>query len=251
VQAQSGGYTLLSMEFRFTIPRLPDGMVMTVDAIEAWLLQDLQETQGASKQVLWDLAVFYSQTGRQEQAADYVSRLNALADNDDERAVCGLSMGQLQEQLGDFEAAVRYYSAALDLKSQSTDTSYWLHNNIGYSLIQLERPQAAIGYLASAVTIDSDRPNAHKNLGLAHNLLGEHAIAAVCFVSATQANASDARSLRHLEELVAAHPEVLAAVPDLRDQLVACRSAVDHVASMQPDAEAHWKKLRDRAGTPN
>jgi tetratricopeptide (TPR) repeat protein len=239
------------MEFRFTISRLHDGIVMTVDEIEKVLLQQIEETQGMAKQAIWDLAVLYSETGRQQQAADCIGRLDAMAVDDQERVSCGLAMGQLQEQLGDFEAAVRYYAAALELKPEDDNRLYWLHNNLGYSLIQLDRAKEAIAVLEPAVTIGRDRPNAYKNLGLAHTLLGAYAIATAYFVSATQANAADARSLRLLEELIEAHPEVSVDVPDLRAKLAACRDAVAHAAAQQPDLDGHWKKLLDRRGTPN
>ncbi len=224
---------------------------MTLDEIEKVLLQAVEETQGTSKQAIWDLAVFYSQRGRHDQAADCILRLQALASDDEERARGGLAMGQLQEQRGDFEAAARTYGAALEFKPENGDTGYWLRNNLGYSLLQLARPKEAIPYLEAAATIDHGRPNAYKNLGLAHELIGAYAIAVAYFVSATQANAADPRSLRHLEELVERHPGVLAEVPDLAAKLAACRAAVDHAASQQPDAEAHWNKLKNRRDTPN
>jgi tetratricopeptide (TPR) repeat protein len=233
------------MEFRFTVVRLQDGVAMTVDEIERVLLREVQETQGTSKQVLWDLAVLYSRTGRQREAADCINGLVKIVADDEERARCGLAMGQLHEQLGDFEEAARYYGATLELQPATGDTGYWLHNNLGYSLLQLGRPKEAIRYLETAATIDRGRPNAYKNLGLAHGILGEHGSAAAYFVSATQANAADPRSLRHLQELVEAHPEVLEEFPDLRAKLAACRHAVEHAAAQQPDTDSHWKKLLD------
>jgi tetratricopeptide (TPR) repeat protein len=224
---------------------------MTADEIERALLQQVEETEGSSKQALWDLAVFYSRTRRQVEAADCISRINAMTADREERASCTLAMGQLQEQLGDFGAAARYYETALESKPEVSDTCYWLNNNLGYSLLQLDRPREAIAYLEAAVTVDRGRPNAYKNLGLAHRLLGDFARAAECFVVATQVNAADPRSVRHLEELVEAHPGLLAEVPDLRERVAACRSAVERAASEQPDFAAHWKKLRDGRGRPD
>ena len=48
----------------------------------------------------------------------------------------------------------------------------------------------------------------HKNLGLALQGQGKYAEAGRCFITATQANASDVRSARHLEELIQQHPEL-------------------------------------------
>ena len=72
-----------------------------------------------------------------------------------------------------------------------------------------------------------------------------YALAAGCFIKATEANASDPRSLRHLETLIAAHREVLADVPGLAETLTECRRAVAFATAQQPDARAHWQRLRD------
>jgi tetratricopeptide (TPR) repeat protein len=153
-------------------------------------------------------------------------------------------MGQLQEQLGNFEAAARFYRGGLELRAGPGATWYWLNNNLGYSLVQLGRPSDALEFLEAAIAIDETRPNAHKNLGLAHERLGSYAMAVMCFVRATQANASDPRSLRHMDDLIAAHPEVLVDVPGLGETLTECRSAVAFATAQQPDERAHWQRLR-------
>lgn len=78
-----------------------------------------------------------------------------------------------------------------------------------------------------------------------HSLaLGDVERAAELFVAATQADASDARSLAHLEALVEAHPALLVDVPSLSDVLEACRKAVELAREQQPDYDAHWAKVR-------
>ena len=233
------------MKFKFTIQRLQDGIPLTGDEMEKVLLDEIEESQGQSREAIWSLGVIYSRTGRQGDAARCVARLRAMAVSDEEHAQCQLAMGQLQEQLGDFESAAHFYRGGLELPAGPGDAWYWLHNNLGYSLIQLGRPSEALPPLEAAVAIDATRPNAHKNLGLAHERLGAHAVAALCFVKATQADASDPRSLGHLESLIAAHPEVLGDVPGLAETLTECRGAVALAAAQQPDAWAHWQKLRD------
>jgi hypothetical protein len=52
-------------------------------------------------------------------------------------------------------------------------------------------------------------------------------------------DASDARSLAHLEDLVEAHPALLVDVPGLADALEACRKAVELATAQQPDFDAH------------
>ena len=85
---------------------------------------------------------------------------------------------------------------------------YYLHNNLGYSLNQLGRFEEGELYCRRAIGITSKPQNAHKNLGLALQGQGKYAEAAGCFVTATQANASDGRSVKHLEELIQQHPEL-------------------------------------------
>ena len=89
-------------------------------------------------------------------------------------------------------------------------------------------------------------PNAYKNLGLAFEAKGRFPEAADLFINATQVEASDARSLGHLEDLIAAHPERVVDLPVLRDRLEACRRAVAVARAHQPDLQAAWKRDRKR-----
>jgi len=232
--------------FEFTIADVPAGRALTAEEMERLLLQALEKSGGTSKQVLWELARVYSGANRHDEALACLQKIVASTDVREDQASCYLGMGQLHEQLGDFAAAVRYYRTAFSLQPQNTATWYFINNNLGYSLIQLGQFDEAEPYLHAAVAIDPDRANAHKNLGLALLGQGAHAKAAQRFVSATRANAADSRSLGHLEELVARHPEVLDEVRGLGDELDACRKAVAMAASQQPDFEAHWKERRRR-----
>jgi tetratricopeptide (TPR) repeat protein len=232
------------LEFRFTIPAPPDGIAVTVEEYEMAVLERLEKDSSSRKQGLWDLSVIYSATGRQEQCLECLKKLAVLTEGSEERAHCYLAMGAQRERVRDFEGAVAYYTAAFELEPQHTTTWYWINNNLGYSLIQLGRCQEAEGYLHRAVAMDQARPNAYKNLGLA--LLGQDRLkeAADHFVRATQANASDPRSLGHLDQLVSAHPELLVEVPDLEGRILECRTAVRLAAAAQPNLEEVWKKLR-------
>jgi tetratricopeptide (TPR) repeat protein len=124
---------------------------------------------------------------------------------------------------------------------ESTDpfTDYFVYNNLGYSLVRLGRFLEAEEGCRQAIEIDPQRPNAFKNLGLALQGQGRHAEAAQCFVKATQVNASDARSLRHLESLLADHAELEF---EFSQALAACRAAVKIAA------EARTKPAITRSG---
>jgi len=221
-------------EFSFTIPRRPDGAVDAADA-ERMLLADLEQGGSTRKRALWSLAVLYDRTKRHDEALDCMRTLAAIADGPEEQAASFLAMGQLHERIQDYEGAASYYRAALEMKPGSAPTWYWIHNNLGYCLIQLGQFKEAETYLELAIEIDASRSNAFKNVGLA--LVGQrkHAEATQCFVRATQVNASDARSLKHLEEVIDAYPELLVVVPGLQDGLDACRRAVEHARSQRLD----------------
>lgn len=239
------------LDFAFTVPQLPDGEALTVEELERTILKELDDGSCASeKQALRNLAVLYSKTNRHGQAVECMRKCSVIADDPEEEASCYLALGQLQEQIQDYEAAVTYYRAAFGMHSGNTATWYWINNNLGYCLIQLGQFKEAEGHLRAALAIDANRPNAFKNLGLAQLGQWQHAKAAECFLRATQVDAADARSLNHLQELVDAHPELLDEVPDLHHKLDACRKAVEHAASHQPDFAAHWEMLRARQKKP-
>jgi tetratricopeptide (TPR) repeat protein len=215
---------------RFGDPKLPDGRPLTSAELERCLLQEVEDSGGTSRAALWNLAKLYSETKRHDQAFECVKKLASLVANPDEAASCYLAMGQLSEQLDDYPAAVRYYQTALGLNRERAASWYWIHNNLGYSLIRLGYFQRATKYLEVALTIDRTRPNAFKNLGLAMQAMNENAKAAEFFVAATLVNAADGRALNHLEKLVAKHPYLLTENRGLRAKLDACRSAVGRAA---------------------
>ena len=100
-----------------------------------------------------------------------------------------------------------------------------MRNNLGFCLNHLGEYGEAETHCRAAVSIDPERHNAYKNLGIALSGQAELAEAAGCFVAATKADASDTRALKHLESLVVEHPEILTEVTDIRKQLEECRKA--------------------------
>jgi tetratricopeptide (TPR) repeat protein len=198
---------------------------------EKVLLEKLEASEGTSKDALWNLALLYSETKRQDEAFSCIQRLAALTRDPDEEAACFLAQGQLCEQVTDFEGAIRYYRTGHAMKREHAPSWYWFNNNLGYSLVRLGQAGEALGYLRTAIAIHPRRSNAYKNMGLALTLLGDYAEAARSFLSATQANPDDGRALRHLEELLGAHPDVLPAVPDLASELASWRNRAARIAN--------------------
>jgi tetratricopeptide (TPR) repeat protein len=81
--------------------------------------------------------------------------------------------------------------------------------------------------------------NAHKNLALSYQALGDLKNAVELFIQSTQADAADPRSLYHREELLENNPELVVEIPDLQERLLMCRAAVDAARSKQPEETLH------------
>jgi Flp pilus assembly protein TadD len=234
------------LQFSFSVPHLPEGEAVTFDEAEQRCLKQLQEKDGKCVQSLTNLTKIYSRVGRHDEAIGCIERLIALSDDPEEHGAHYLALGCFMEQMRDFPGAVKYYRQALGMEPCRKETWYFIHNNLGYSLNQLGQYDDAIPYLRHAIAIDPARPNAYKNLGLAMEAMGQFEDAAELFVAATQVDASDARSLAHLETLVSAHPELKVELADLPDRLEACREAVKVARAYQPDLAALWARDRNK-----
>lgn len=233
------------LQFRFSIKGLPDGEALTGTEIEQKLLESLDEKHGNCPDTLWSLAVLYQQTGHFDKASSCIQRVIELSDDPEKVGSGFLALGQLEESRGDYAAAAKHYGQALALEPCSSQTWYFIHNNLGYSLNQLGKHSSALPYLERALQIDPARPNAFKNLGLAHEALDNPQKAAELFIAATQVDASDSRSLDHLLAMMDDNPALEVDIPDLRDRVVACQKAVEVAKEQQPDFDAHWAKLRE------
>jgi tetratricopeptide (TPR) repeat protein len=232
------------IQFRFSIHGLPQGKALTGSEIEQNLLEKLDGSHGTCVEALGDLAWLYQRSGHLDQASGCIQKIIELTEDAEELGSAYLRLGQLEESRGDFVAAARRYREALALEPCSTPTWYFIHNNLGYSLNQIGEHDSAVPYFERALQIDPARPNAYKNLGLAHQALGDLQKAADMFIAATQADASDSRSLGHLTALLEANPVLEVDAPDLRERVDACRKAVEVARAQQPDVRAHWAKLR-------
>jgi len=146
------------------------------------------------------------------------SELSSTDDPEKQAFYC-LKLGALMEDLQDFESAARWYSRGHALEPLDPSVSYFLNNNLGYSLNQLGRFVEAEGYCRIAIEVDGARHNAHKNLGVALNGQKFFAEAAACFVTATRACPQDGRALLLLQKLVAEQPELLSEAPELAKDL--------------------------------
>lgn len=227
------------LQFNYRVPCPPDGRVveLTDDQMERLLVKELQEAKADPTQPMWKLAIFYRSQGNLDRALALFRDLLLRVPDLESKAQLIFSLGQTAEKASDFDLAVRFYREALGMEPCSPFTWYFIHNNLGYSLNQLGRYGEGADYCRRAITISQQPPNGHKNLGLALTGLGRYREAAEAFIRATQANASDARSLRHLEALLSEHPELEF---EFSKAVAACREAVAVAREAIEEAEAGW-----------
>lgn len=229
--------------FRFTLPKPPEGTPVTLEQAEQLLLARLAQQGGADVDTLWQLARLYSVAKRHDESFKYLRRILDGTSDVEQKAHSVLALGQLMEQKGDFEAAINYYSQAFSMEPCGSYTWYFIHNNLGFCLNRFGRYSEGEKHCRAAIKIDPGRPNGYKNMGIALEGQNRFAEAALAFISALRANAADPRALRHLEALVAAHPELAHEIPDIDVKLRECREAVGVVQKLSDE-------IRRRAEPP-
>lgn len=233
------------LHFHFSVPPTLPGPVVELSNEEAekLLLKKLEESKADPTPALWNLAQFYKVSKQHEKALERLRQLMARLPDPEEKAACVLTMGQAMEQVSDYPAAVRYYKEALALEPTRTFTWYFINNNLGFSLNTLGQFAEGESYCRKALEIDPARPNAFKNLGIALAGQGSYQEAARCFVGATQANASDARAFRLLQDLLKQHPELEF---EFQGAAECCQKAVEvaagKVAERKPTIHRGWRK---------
>jgi Tfp pilus assembly protein PilF len=233
------------LDFRFTLQKPPPGPLIEMSAqeVEARLLKRLDEEKAQPADALWQLARFYQQSKQADKGLACLRQALSHMPDPEKKAHCVLAMGQLMETVQDYQSAVRYYKEALALEPVQNDIWYFINNNLGFSLNTLRRFAEGESYCRRALEITPERPNAHKNLGIALAGQSDFAGAARCFVSATQANAADPRAFHLLLDLLKEHPELEF---EFRPAADFCRKAVETVgqkaAQLKPVVYRGWKK---------
>ena len=187
---------------------LEPGTELSAGEFERVLLDKLEDEKESPHDALRQLAELYKAMGQYDTAIVYFGRLKAVVRDVEEKARCVLNMGQVMECAGDYSAAVRYYEEALALKPTNRLVRYFIHNNLGFSLNTLGDVSRGEIYCRKAIEIDPERPNGHKNLGIALSGQWCYEEAAECFIAATQVNALDSRAFDLLTELLETHPEL-------------------------------------------
>jgi tetratricopeptide (TPR) repeat protein len=184
-----------------------DGEMVSITDVDGMLsvLSKRTENRDEIAKALWVIAGECAE----DTAIGYYGKILLLVDAPREKAGVLLAMGQACERSGDHRAALETYSRAFEFPQEPGLVWYFLHNNLGYCLNKEGRYLEAEKHCRAAINIDHRRYNAHKNLGIALQGLGRYCEAAKSFMAATIACPEDGRALRHLKDLVAAHPESL------------------------------------------
>jgi tetratricopeptide (TPR) repeat protein len=228
-----------NLKLHYCTPGLGPGEVIYFKEFETELLACLQDSWGECQITLWNLVRFCRSTGQQERAVGFVERLLELSDNSDQRAHCFLALAMLSEEMEDYDSAKAYYEEVFELEELEDNTLYFVHNNFGYLLNQLGQFEEAEPHLERAISIDPELANGYKNLGLACEGLGRLEEAIECYITATQVEPYDARSLVHLENLLSTHPELFVRVPYLQRRMEWCREGVEIAQSDLPEVTVH------------
>lgn len=212
-------------QFRYAVPPPPPGVQiqLTAEEAEKMLLARLADPKEDPKDSLWELARFYCAVKRYDDAVNRLREIIAATDDVEDQAGCVLAMGQTMEQAGNYHAAVKFYREAFALEPMRTHTWYFINNNLGFCLNTIGSPAEGEKFCRAAIDINADLPNGYKNLGISLAAQGRYREATQCYVQATKVNASDARSLRLLKELLAGHAELW---EEFKIDLRCCEEAV-------------------------
>ena len=223
------------LTFRFPIPKAEMDEPLSFEEAERRLLADLHEKEAGLENAIFKLVRFYSASGRQDLCFDYAQRLLSSTDDPEKLALYYLTLGQLMEQIQDYQAAIIYYRRAFEMEPATKSVWYLVNNNLGYCLNIGGAYEEAEPYLRAAIRVDPDRHNAYKNLGISLQGQGDYVGAAQAYFKATLTNSADSRALRLLEVMLRMHPEITECIPDIHKQIAQCWQAVQFAAQL-------WRK---------
>lgn len=190
------------------------------------LLEKLRKSEQELENSIITLAIFYSQMGRQDISMQYINWLIAFSNRPEKKSSYYLKMGQLFEQIKDYQSALSFYTNALDCKPNDPSDRYLINNNLGYCLNQFSNFSLAEPFLRAAIQINPSRYNAYKNLGVSLEGQGHYFEAIEFYIKSTQLNAADSRAFQHLEKLFLIHPEIYENNPDIKKKFIQCRDSI-------------------------
>jgi tetratricopeptide (TPR) repeat protein len=217
-------------EKKTNLAELPDNTPDT----EKLLLARLESSTTSEDYFRWMLFVvgFYRGINKITSAVDLLEAYIKVSKDIEQSAHCYLALGQIATDEMRYQAALSYFSAALDLAPQKRKVLYVLHNNIGYCLNSLSHFIEGEKYCRMAIGIDWTRASGYRNLGVSldgqKNVVG----AAWALVEAVKADETDNRARALLEKLLALHPMLGVQCPWVLQSLSSDQSAGPDVPLM-------------------
>jgi len=182
---------------------------------ETLLLERLKNSQSESDYFRWLLFVvgFYRGIQKVEAATALLRRFIETSNNDEQKAYCYLTLGQIETDEQHFEAAIEHFKTALGLNPKQKKIVYVLHNNAAYCLNMLHCYAEGERHCRSAIEVNWTRASGYRNLGV--SLKGQAKIieAVWVLVEAAKLDVSDERARLLLRNLIEENPEVVVQCP--------------------------------------
>jgi tetratricopeptide (TPR) repeat protein len=135
------------------------------------------------------------------------------------KVACGMLVGTAAERSHDYEQAAERYAWVLAQDPEDNEKRYFAHNNLAYSLNQLGRHREAEPHARSAIALDPELFNAHKNLGVAVEGQGRYLEAGYEYLESAYIYPLDFRARDHLIALVGKQPELREQIEGLDDEI--------------------------------
>jgi tetratricopeptide (TPR) repeat protein len=198
---------------------MPDGEFIPIDDTQRMYEAAEKHLQTPRKiiDLMHELAIDCVSKNKLAVAQAYFERIIAISDSEVIKSLSLLSIGQIKENQEDIPGAIEWYRRAFRMRPGSDGTWYLLYNNLGYCLNRLGQHEEAMGYCEKAVSLNPDRHNAHKNLGVALEGLCRYSDAARSYLRAAGLCPADTRALSLLYSVIKSHPEIAVDFPELRN----------------------------------
>ena len=182
---------------------------------ESLLLERLKNSQSEGDYFRWLLFVvgFYRGIQKPEAATALLQRFVETSNNDEQKAHCHLTLGQIATDEQRFDTALKHFRAALELNPKQKKIAYVLHNNTAYCLNTLQSFVEGEKHCHFAIEINWTRASAYRNLGVSLYGQGKIVEAVWALVEATKMDISDERARLLLQKLIEENPEVVLRCP--------------------------------------
>jgi tetratricopeptide (TPR) repeat protein len=182
---------------------------------EKLLLERLENSQSEGDYFRWMLFVvgFYRGIQKVDAATALLRRFIEKSDNDEQKAHCYLTLGQIATDELRFETALEHFKTALGLQPKHRKVVYVLHNNTAYCLNMLHCYTEGERHCRTAIETNWTRASGYRNLGVSLKGQGKTVEAVWALVEAAKLDASDERARLLLRKVITENPELAVQCP--------------------------------------